>query len=302
MNNNLWKNRVNVITEFYQALKNIKRLNTSFKIINDNVLSPSIIAICARPSVGKSLLVDQIGHEFVNSGFRWLSFQLELDSYTAIKRELKYSNVPYEQKEKYLESTLNLPIDVVESVNVDNLYNILYEYKKAYPTSDVLVSIDHLFLIGGTDYGKKLAPIFDTIIKFKKLGFYFIVVSHLKREIYLPERCKQGHPNNQIFESDVYMSDLIIQNTDLALAMDIPFRRGINLYSKNKISVGENDVMINTLKNRSVGKRSLYHYVRNEDLTYKFVNEYDDSGTVTPIKIEKPMPEDDDNFNDDEIF
>lgn len=281
-----WKSKLQQITEYYRAISNVRDLNTSFKFINDNIKSPSIISISARPSVGKSLLLDQIGHDFVNNGFRWLSFQLELTSYEIIRRELIYFNIPESKKELYLEKVLNKPIDVVESVSINNLYSIVNAYRNYYPDDKILITVDHLFLIHGCDNGKNLQPIFTEFVKFKKMGMYVIFTSHLKRDIYLPDRCKPAHVNNQIFENDIYMSDNILQYADFSIAMDMPFRRGIPIYGPSKIQIQPNDVLLTVLKNRN-GERYVYHYERLNNLTYVYKDTYNDTGVSTAISIAK---------------
>lgn len=294
----LWKNRESVIREYYLTLKNLKNINTSFKFINDNIHGPSINSISARPSIGKSLLVDQIGHEFVKNKFRWLSLQLELTSYDVIKRELIYSNIPANKKEIYFQNVLNEPIDVIENININNLFDTISSYMNYYKGQDILVTIDHLFLVVGCDNGKNLQPIFSALVKLKKMGAYIIVLSHLKRDVYLPERCKQGHVNNQIFENDVYMSDTILQYSDFSVAMDIPMRRGIKIYGPNKIPVNPNDIVISTLKNRN-GSRYSYLYHLNDNLTYSYLQRLDDSGMSVSITINDKQQEED---FDDTVF
>jgi len=263
-----------VIREYYEVLNKTDRLNTQFKIIDDNVLFPSIVSISARPSVGKSLLVEQIGHAFVRNKFRWLSCQLELSPYEIIKREIVYNNVSKNNVNNYFIKTLNNPIDVVEMLSINNLYHTVDRYRQQYPNDKILVTIDHLFLIAGTENGKNLQPVFSDLVKLKKQGIYLIVLSHLKRDIYLPERCKEGHVNNRILENDIYMSDTILQYCDLSFAMDIPYRRGITLYSDAKVPVKKNNIIFSTLKNRN-GDRLTYLYEINENLNFSFISYID---------------------------
>lgn len=295
----MWKDRKEIIREYYIHKERVKKLKTRFYFLNEYILSPSIITLSARPSVGKSLLCDQIGHEMIANGFRWLSFQLELSSYETIKRELICNNVSKKDIENYLLNTMNVPVDVVEFASISSLDGILNRYRNEHPDDAIFVSIDHLFLINGTDNGKNLQPVFQILVKYKKMGMYFLVLSHLKRELYTSERIKNGSINNLIFESDVYMSDVVLQYADYSIGMDAPYRRGIMEYGPNKIKVDKDDYMLICLKNRN-GNRQMFNYKQDKNLQFKEVKTYEDIYISIPLESRSQSITED--VNDELIF
>lgn len=273
----IWKTRRQALLEFKESFKAKKIYNTGFPFFDDYVTKPSIISIVGSPGVGKTLLKDQLCLKLISNNFYWLDFQLEMPVSEILYREFIYQGIlnDKEQRIKYIETTADMPWfivdDPVSSKDISRIANDFCEtfnVNKGLDLPKGVIAIDHALIVGDADGGKNIASLMKELVKLKKNGFYVILLSQLNREVDDPSRTKQSSSANYITRRDVYMSDALIQYSDIVIALDAPLERGISLYGTMSEPIDNDNIIISLLKNRHGGKK-IYKYML-VNLKYEF--------------------------------
>lgn len=274
-----WKTRKECISEYISSLRKTNKYNTGFIFFDNFVKDSRIITIVGAPGSGKTLLKDQFCGELLKYGYYWLDFQLEMPIPEIIKRELIYNDsiTDKEKRKEYLEKTKDINHFMVdEVVNVAQIENLISDFITMYEingsSKKLLVSIDHALIVSGMDNGKRLDELMKSMVNVKKKTDAMIVIlSQLNREIDIEGRTKQGSIQNYITRKDIYMSDALVQYSDMVLALDNPYERGILEYGPTRELIEKNDIIIRHIKNR-MGICSMYKY-KLKNLKYYYISE-----------------------------
>lgn len=266
----IMKSRKEIIDE-YLLEKNCRfELNTGDYILDKYIKTFSIITIVSRPSIGKTTYKDQLCTKLVEYGWVWLDFQLEMTPYEIIRRELIRAG---EDENSYLSQTASLPIYTVNEASAEDVYLESKRLRSQYSSEPMVVSIDHCLAVRGTENGKRLHDLMMSVVRVKRELFALVIlISQLNREVMKSDRITEGTFENMIFESDIYMSDILYQYSDILIAIDNPFKRRIRNYTHLNLKCDINDYYFYILKNRFSPENNMLHY-KMENLTFKFVKE-----------------------------
>jgi len=248
----------------------------------DGIEWGSCVLFGARPGVGKSLMKSQLVREAFNLNadqrFRNLAFEWEMPLLMENIRELAaYLNRSYQYMcsvkdgeeqltdeeiircRDYFKSRVKKKDDVWDSridvvnipLEVDEFENTCIAYADAYPEDNILVTVDHIRLGKRKDFQSEQDMLYAysaAVIRLKKMErknkFIFIVLTHLRRDMDDPGRCKPGDVGNYVTDSDIQGGDAFTQASDIIMALDAPFQRHISRYGTYKYIIEDERILV----------------------------------------------------------
>lgn len=248
---------------YLNNLHNVQPIRSKYKFMDRLIDSPAIISIVARPQTGKTMLKDLIIEDLLDKNKDLMpaayDFQLELTKTEIMKRFMYRKGLdPYnEQHVRIAAQHLDHRIIFNNSASdIDSFMREATQYIKAYPNS--IIAIDHALIL--SNGGELMSALYKRLVELKKLNAYIIVLSQLNRNIVSEKRVKDESNMAKIYESDIYGSDVIMQYSDIVIALDRPALRGISIYSKAAIPCHQNTLFVQFLKNRNSPILGWYQY------------------------------------------
>ena len=229
----------------------IKSLKSAWPKFNDAFCDGlewrTITVVGARPGTGKTLFMEQLVSDIIEHNtdqeFRVLKFQLEMVDETSGVRKLSlktgadYNTLMSKDRVLVDKAIYDKCIEYYDKSENNDLTNVVYDactvdemcatihyeiekYKKEDGTyMNMLVAIDHSALFrlskGQKDKFDMLGSLGEALTMMKKrYPVAFVVLSQLNRNIYNPDRSRDGEYCNYILDSDIYGSDRYIVNDE----------------------------------------------------------------------------------------
>lgn len=239
-------------------------LRTKYEFLDNLLDGPSIISIVARPQIGKTILLDLLVKDIISRNEHIhgvLMFQLEMTAADIVQRDMIRLGLNYKDKEhiiryiKYIEEKMSNIHIIDQCGNINDMYNTAIQYIKE--KGMCIIGIDHALIL--SQGAKDMHALYNALVNLKKAGAYVFVLSQLNREIMSEKRIKDQSNLAKVYETDIYGSDVVMQYSDVVIALDRPYLRGINIYGKEGIIVESDSLIIRYLKNRK-GHLGLYKY------------------------------------------
>ena len=234
----------------------------------------TITTIGGRSGDGKTTLLLQITRNLhalnPQEDFAILDFQFEMTAEKTALREFS----SYTQKSiKELASAKGIIDDA--TIDLCNTYIDLNDSRDIYQVDrkltvpmirktinefcmavkkPVVVTIDHAYLVQVGDEKSELAMLHNlgsmmTELK-KTLPCLFIVLSQMKRDVEDLLRKTPGRAGNYPTSADFYGGDALYNHSDIMLAIDRPYQKGVVPYGPQEFNVGPEHVVIHVLKAR----------------------------------------------------
>jgi KaiC/GvpD/RAD55 family RecA-like ATPase len=218
-----------------------------------SLLEGDVVLISAPPGAGKSetlyRMIEKIMSKDVNptaDNFCSLEFNLEMKMLNRLlrsthnllnkkKSEILFNKFNEEEALKVKEYYENLQDDrrfvVQEPVSADEFYNMVETFATLHKDRDaILISIDHLLLLTGTDKQAVLEKVSEYInlLKLKFNNLYFILLSQTNRMVHttVKERSNDMRPNN----SWIFGSSFMEQLASYIIIQTNPFKQGVSEY------------------------------------------------------------------------
>lgn len=118
----------------------------------------------------------------------------------------------------------------------------------------IVVTIDHSYLVQVGDEKSELGMLHNlgsmmTELK-KSLPVLFIVLSQMKRDVEDQLRRQPGRAGNYPTSSDFYGGDALYNHSDIMIAIDRPYQKGVVPYGPQEFNVGPQHVVLHVLKAR----------------------------------------------------
>lgn len=301
-----------IAQEYLDNLHNTRPIRSKYKFMDMLVDGPSIISIVARPQTGKTMVKDLIVEDLLDKNKEYISmaydFQLELTKAEIMKRFMYRRGLnPY--NEQHVKAAIkHLDNHIIFNNNASDIDSFMREatqFIKAYPNS--IISIDHALIL--SNGGELMSILYKKLVELKKMGAYIIILSQLNRNIVSEKRVKDSSNMAKIYESDIYGSDVIMQYSDIVIALDRPALRGISLYTKSAIPCNINTLFIQFLKNRNAPILGWYQYeltanmnIQEVSILHDIVRDADNSHGYNEAAEVEEETEDISNDTDDLEF
>lgn len=251
----------------------------------------SLLTIGARPGAGKTMIVSQLLREarLLNptQDFTILEFQFEMGAKQYGSREfaahmaMDYNRVLSTQKalddfsiEKMKQlrdetrALANAGIirgQFSKSLSYKGIEDAVRKYYALTGGKPMIVTIDHSWLIKGnqnqTDKFEILYQTAEMLMQLKnELPVIFIMLTQLNREIDKDTRKKPGDLGNYPTSGDIFGGDALQQASDMVIALNNPFKAGMEIYGPEYYKVKEDDIFMHLLKirNAKLGKGVLF--------------------------------------------
>ncbi len=297
----------------------------------------TILTIGARPGHGKTTFRNALLWDIIQSNpDKWINivdFQLDMDPVSLFEKDMKRLNIKIEKPTKRIYSSeeeakretnnveqkiknllKNTNWQIISSIAdikalegwVDTLLSEMIKNKPSHMEAINIVTLDFALMVpSNKERGLDIVSLMHTFQRIRnKYKALCIVLTQLNREVNEKSRLKEGTYGNRIMDRDFYGSDAFMQYSDLVVAIDVPFSRGITLWSEKQIPVDEKMVVINVIKDRITGTLDSYIYLK-DNLDFKFYNRIDDINdtTIEPIhSIDDDTDEENDNNEDIKIL
>lgn len=234
----------------------------------------TITTIGGRSGDGKTAILLQITRNLhalnPQEEFAILDFQFEMTAEkTALREFSSYTKKSIKQLGSAIGTIDQSTIDLLRSysdVHKDrDIYqidqkmtvpmikrNIVEFYRKVQ--KPVVVTIDHSYLVQVGDEKSELAMLHNlgsmmTELK-KSMPCLFIVLSQMKRDMEDQLRRTPGRAGNYPTSSDFYGGDALYNHSDIMIAIDRPFQKGVVPYGPQEFNVLPHHVILHVLKAR----------------------------------------------------
>lgn len=234
----------------------------------------TILTIGGRSGDGKTAIMLQITRNLhklnPTEDFAVLDFQFEMTSEKTALREFsafakksikelgsvqqKVSDSTIDALKAYMEYHKHRDIyQVDQKMTVPMIKQQVYEFCK-FVNKPVVVTIDHSYLVQVGDEKSELGMLHNlgsmmTELK-KSLPVLFIVLSQMKRDVEDQLRRQPGRAGNFPTSSDFYGGDALYNHSDIMIAIDRPFQKGVYPYGPQEFDVGPEHVVLHVLKAR----------------------------------------------------
>ena len=183
-----------------------------------------------------------------------LSAEKDVFNQTIDKQEFDRLKEHVRNKRAYRDG-LGLPIDVIETPQtVKGFEATVNAYMELHKKPDgtytkVVVTVDHarLTLKDGMKETDMLQELGAAIIRLKKKyhdSIIIIVFNHLNRKVLEAARCENGKIGNYITDDDILGSDSFLQNFDIVIAVDRPYKRKIEKYGPEMFIIDDPYLLI----------------------------------------------------------
>lgn len=304
-----WKGQKEGFEESLRYLKGrqqgtIKSLRTPWEKFNDATTDGlewgSLTIIGGRPSIGKTLIKDQIITDAfkINKGevFRVLDFSLEMiQRVSAVREYSRYLGKSYKYLcsadgkltdedlkmcWEYAKKRVDYPIDIVEEPPTTNEFKqIVVRYMEHHRDKETgkfvntIVAVDHSLLIRRSTFEKNridaLYNLGDVLTELKrKYPIAFIVLTQLKRETDDPKRNENKKYGNYILPSDIAGADALLQHADTVVGINRPREQAIKWYGPEGHFIESKSIMVmHFLKCRNGDKRMSFFRAEFEKMT-----------------------------------
>lgn len=234
----------------------------------------TILTIGGRSGDGKTAIMLQITRNLhklnPTEDFAVLDFQFEMTSEKTALREFSafakksikelgsvqtpVSDSTIEALKTYMEYHKHRDIyQVDQKMTVPMIKQQVVEFCK-FVNKPVVVTIDHSYLVQVGDEKSELGMLHNlgsmmTELK-KSLPVLFIVLSQMKRDVEDQLRRQPGRAGNFPTSSDFYGGDALYNHSDIMIAIDRPFQKGVYPYGPQEFDVGPEHVVLHVLKAR----------------------------------------------------
>lgn len=276
----------------------IKSLKTPWASFNDVGMNGmewhSLYVIAARPSTGKTLLMQMLTREAhrlnPDQEFTILHFQFEMMGRAMAQRELssqlgrslKYlnsaetapiSNTDMEFAKDYAElQTAREEYIVEQSMNVSDIESTIIEFME-FKKKPAMITLDHSMLVNKDasekDKMEMLQNLGAALTRLKRAyPIIFVVLSQLNRDIEKAERQEPGKLGNYPTESDVFGADALLQHCDVMMAMNVPSKYHLKIYGPENYIIAHKDVLVfHFLKVRNGTRRLSFYEAQYEKMS-----------------------------------
>ncbi len=246
-----------------------------------------IITIAGRPGHGKTILRQAILWDLINQNsdviFNVVDFQLDVPLTYLLEKDMAREGYDYNKKDHIIEygkKIINKGVNVhfIDSINtIEEIYTyarLVFDNNKGDNVCNIL-TLDFAGLIPQSRVEGGISEFLNICKKLRKeYNCISIVLTQLNRNVNDNSRIKQASPLNRILDTDIYGSDLFMQYSDLLITIDVPLKRGINIWSEKSIMCDNDTVIITLLKDRITGNLSTYVYKKNK-FDYEFMYDLD---------------------------